>query len=176
MNNWTYITNDDNTARYTLGKLGKRMLLVIGINPSTARPDDLDRTVSRVERFIKDNGYDGWVMLNIYPQRATDPNKMHSELDREIHLENISQIKKLVNTHSVFDVCAAWGTEINRRPYLMDCLRDIVSAIGTDKRWVHLHHLSKNNHPRHPLYLPSNAMVNQFNINGYLKTNLYPCQ
>ncbi len=169
---WTYITNQDSTARFTLGKIGERMLFVIGINPSTAKPEDLDRTVTRVERFVNDNGYDGWVMLNVYAQRATDPNHMHPELNINLHNQNIEQIKELVNSHSNFEICAGWGTEINRRPYLKDCLRDLAITIGLDKRWIHLHHLTKNQHPRHPLYLSANSIINDFNINDYLKINL----
>lgn len=168
MISWTYITNDENTARYTLGKLGSKMLFFIGINPSTARPDDLDRTVARVENFVNNNGYDGWVMLNVYAQRATNPNDMHRELDGEIHTENVNQIARLVKEHPSAEVCAAWGTEIDRRSYLKNCLRDIVGAIGTDKRWIHLHHLTKYNHPRHPLYLPSDAAFSAFDIETYI--------
>lgn len=170
MNTWTYITNNDNTARYSLGKLGERNLCFIGINPSTARPDDLDRTVTRVERFALDNGYDGWIMLNVYSQRATDPNDMHETLDSIIHNENMEQVGALLASLSSFDICAAWGTEINRRPYLTECLQDLVNIIGTDKRWIHLHHLTKDNHPRHPLYLPARAEISVFNIEEYINS------
>jgi hypothetical protein len=168
INNWTYSTNNDNTARFTLGKIGNRMLFFIGINPSTATPENLDRTVTRVERFVADNGYHGWVMLNVYAQRATDPNNMHTELNINLHKQNIEHIKELVKTHANFEICAGWGTEINRRPYLKNCLKDIANTIGINKRWVHLHHLTKNNHPRHPLYLPANAIINDFDINNYI--------
>lgn len=165
---WTYITNKDNSARYTLGKLGNKMLFFVGINPSTARPDDLDRTVARVENFAFNNGYDGWLMLNVYPQRATNPNDMHLEIDTVMHQEHIEQVKQFIDEHKHFDICAAWGTEIDRRKYLKDCLRDLVEAIGYDKNWIYLHELTKHNHPRHPLYLPSKALFSKFNIKSYL--------
>ena len=166
---WTYVTNNDNSARYTLGKLGNRMLFFIGINPSTARPDDLDRTVARVENFAFNNGYDGWVMLNVYAQRATNPNDMHLEIDTEMHKEHMKQVKQFVNEHNNFDICGAWGTEIDRRKYLKNCLKDLVEVIGFDKNWIHLNELTKYNHPRHPLYLPSKAKFSKFNIKYYLE-------
>ncbi len=166
---WTYITNTDNSARYTLGKLGKRMLFFVGINPSTARPDDLDRTVTRVENFALSNGYDGWLMLNVYPQRATNPKDMHMDVNTEMHNENIEQIKHIVTEQTHFDVCAAWGTEIERRSYLSDCLKDIVEAIGYDRNWLYLHELTKHHHPRHPLYLPANAKFYKFKVTNYLE-------
>lgn len=34
-------------------------------------------------------------MLNIYPQRATNPNNMHKEIDKKIHKRNLEFIKSL---------------------------------------------------------------------------------
>ena len=167
---WTYITNNDNTARYTLGKLGKRVLFFIGINPSTARPDDLDRTVTRVENFALDNGFDGWVMLNVYAQRATNPKDMDKTPNLQLHKENIEQIKNLIKKIPEYQICAGWGTEIERRKYLKDLLKDIIETIGHDKNWIHLNQLTKYNHPRHPLYLPSNSEFSSFDTKAYLKT------
>lgn len=169
MNRWTYITNDDNSARYTLGKLGERVLFVIGINPSTARPDDLDRTVSRVESFAANNNYDGWVMLNVYPQRATNPNDIHGQVEESIHNENIQLISQLADELPSFHVWAAWGDLITTRPFLINCLRDVANAIGTNRNWLHLHSLTNNNNPRHPLYLRSDAVFSEFDIEGYIR-------
>ena len=84
------------------------------------------------------NGYDGWLMLNVYPQRATNPKEMHMEVNTEMHRENIEQILQIVKEQKHFDVCAAWGTEIDRRSYLQDCLKDIVEAIDYVKNWIYL--------------------------------------
>jgi hypothetical protein len=165
---WIYTTNNDNSARYTLGKLGQKMLVFIGINPSTAKPDDLDRTVARVENFAEYYKYDGWLMLNVYPQRATNPKDIHKEFNKKIHQENIQQIKRFVEANPNFDVCAGWGTEIDRRKYLKDCLRDMAMALGLEKKWIHLHELTKYQHPRHPLYLPNDALFLDFDIKNYL--------
>ena len=37
--------------RYILGTAGKKPLITIGINPSTAEPDNLDNTLKSVERI-----------------------------------------------------------------------------------------------------------------------------
>ncbi len=168
MNKWTYITNNDNTARYTLGKLGNSLLIFIGINPSTAKPDDLDRTVARVENFAVANEFDGWLMLNVYPQRATNPRDIHQECDIVLHKEHMAAVRYFLENHINFKVCAAWGTEIDRRPYLKDCLKDLVDAIGLDKEWLFLHELTKYEHPRHPLYLPAKAAFSEFDITSYI--------
>ena len=58
------------TVRYLLKKEGKRVLYVIGINPSTANEEMPDRTIVRVMGFAEDNGFDGFAMINLYPQRS----------------------------------------------------------------------------------------------------------
>ena len=39
---WLYVPNAYTEYRYILGTRGKNPLICIGINPSTAKPDDLD--------------------------------------------------------------------------------------------------------------------------------------
>ena len=43
-NKWLYVPNVYSEYRYILGTRGKKPLICIGINPSTAKPDDLDNT------------------------------------------------------------------------------------------------------------------------------------
>jgi hypothetical protein len=42
---WLYAPNFYSEYRYILGTRGKRPLICIGINPSTAKPDALDNTL-----------------------------------------------------------------------------------------------------------------------------------
>ena len=73
---WIYAPNFYSEYRYILGTRGKNPLICIGINPSTARPDGLDNTLKSVERIALGNGFDSFIMFNVYAQRATDPNAM----------------------------------------------------------------------------------------------------
>ena len=70
---WLYVPDFYTEYRYILGTRGKNPLICIGINPSTAAPDDLDNTLKSVARIAAGNGYDGWIMFNVYAQRATRP-------------------------------------------------------------------------------------------------------
>ena len=45
---WLYIPDFYSEYRYILGTVGKRPLITIGINPSTAAPDALDNTLKSV--------------------------------------------------------------------------------------------------------------------------------
>ena len=42
---WLYVPNTYSEYRYILGTRGKRPLICVGINPSTAAPDALDPTL-----------------------------------------------------------------------------------------------------------------------------------
>ena len=73
---WYYEPHTYLPYRYVLGRVGRHPLVCIGINPSTAQPGALDPTLKSVERLANANGFDSWIMFNVYPQRATDPNDM----------------------------------------------------------------------------------------------------
>ena len=69
---WLYVPNFYSEYRYILGTRGEKPLICIGINPSTAAPDDLDNTLKSVERVALHNGYDSFIMFNVYaPIRTT---------------------------------------------------------------------------------------------------------
>lgn len=52
---WLYAPSFYSEYRYILGTRGENPLICIGINPSTARPDDLDNTLKSVERIAHGN-------------------------------------------------------------------------------------------------------------------------
>lgn len=47
---WHYKNDKDNTIRYILGEEGNKPLFCIGINPSTAEPDNLDSTLKKARK------------------------------------------------------------------------------------------------------------------------------
>ena len=118
-------------VRYVLGEqfdTGKRNALIcIGINPSMAMPNFLDPTLRRVQAYAKRSGeYSAWYMLNVYPQRATNPNNMDTDDNycMEIHLRNLATIEELLSTIEQADVWCAWGAVIDdtKRTYLSELL------------------------------------------------------
>jgi hypothetical protein len=168
-NNWLYTHSHNNTVRYILGTKGLHPLICIGINPSTAEPNNLDNTLKSVERLALSNSYDSWIMLNVYPQRATNPNDLHKTINTSIHKENINQISNLLQSIQNPTIWGAWGTLINKRPYLLKCLKDIYTTSQSyNCKWVSIGKRTKQGHPHHPLYLCSKSTPEQFDMDDYI--------
>ena len=123
---WLYAPNFYCDYRYILGTRGKRPLICIGINPSTARPGDLDNTLKSVERIALGNGFDSFIMFNVYAQRATDPDAMEQVCNPALHLENMEAFRYVLSISEAPVVWAAWGTIIEKRSYRPECLRDML--------------------------------------------------
>ncbi|MGO5096701.1 DUF1643 domain-containing protein [Agathobaculum sp. LCP25S3_E8] len=164
---WIYRNDSDNLYRYALGFCSKSPLLCVGVNPSTATPEKLDPTINSVARIAKSNGYDGWIMINLYPQRSTNPNEMDSTPNKSICQQNLSEIKYILNKYNISEIWAAWGTLITKRDFLKECLKDIYS-IAPSCTWITFGSRTKAGHPHHPLYLNSHAAKSSFDIIGYI--------
>ena len=168
---WLFVPNYYTEYRYILGTRGEKPLICIGINPSTAKPDALDPTLQSVERVALGNGYDSFIMFNVYAQRATSPDDMDKELCQELHTENLLAFRYILSLSKTPDIWAAWGTIIEKRPYLPSCLQDMVD-IGKEygARWFSAGKKSKKGHPHHPLYLRSDEQLTFFDIDAYLSS------
>ena len=151
-----------------MGEGGTNPLVCIGINPSTAEPNNLDRTLTKVKTFSKKLGFDGWIMFNIYPQRATDPSELHECCDHYLHEENQKWIYKYLEMFPGCTIWAAWGISISKRPYLGNCLESIVNHSIANAHWITIGELTVNGHPHHPLYLAYESSVTEFDIKKYL--------
>ncbi len=168
---WLYIPDFYSEYRYILGTVGKKPLITIGINPSTAAPDDLDNTLKSVERIALGNGYDSFIMFNVYAQRATNPDMMDKTFNEALHRENMKAFRfVLERSGECPSVWAAWGTIVEKRDYLKECLRDM-TAIGNEfgAKWFMTGKPSIKGHPHHPLYLKKDSILEDFDMKGYLE-------
>ena len=167
---WLYVPNVYSEYRYILGTRGANPLICIGINPSTAAPDALDPTLQSAQRIALSNGYDSFLMFNVYAQRATRPDDMESTLNFELHQENQKAFTYLLSLSKHPAIWAAWGNIIQKRSYLFDCMRDF-AALGNraGAQWFTAGPPLKSGHPHHPLYLRRDTPLLSFDINEYLK-------
>lgn len=166
---WLYAPAFYSEYRYILGTRGSNPLICIGINPSTARPDDLDNTLKSVERIALGNGFDSFIMFNVYAQRATNPDTMERSCNGKLHAQNLEAFRYVLSLAESPAVWAAWGAIIEKRDYLPSCLRDMLEA-GNEfgARWYCAGPISKKGHPHHPLYLRKDEKLKPFDVAAYL--------
>jgi hypothetical protein len=165
-----YKASEDNTLRYVLGIKGKNPLVVLGLNPSTADDKTSDRTIMRVMGFANKAKNDGFIMINLYPLRATDPYSLPKESNDEYHKTNLEVIDTTLTDYPEIDVLVAFGSIGVIRPYLKNYLKDIVATLGKHKvNWYKLGDFTKNGHPRHPLYTANSTDLTPLDIEEYIK-------
>lgn len=166
---WLYVPDFYSEYRYILGTKGDNPLICIGINPSTAAPDDLDNTLKSVERIAHHNGYDSFIMFNVYAQRATNPDDMERNFNEFLHSENMKAFEYVLKLSKTTPaIWAAWGNIIEKRDYLSHCVLTM-AEIGKrhNAKWFSAGKISKKGHPHHPLYLKKNSVLESFDVDTY---------
>jgi len=170
---WLYVPDHYSEYRYILGTRGARPLICIGVNPSTAIPGRLDNTLKSAERIALFNGFDSFLMFNVYAQRATIPDDMDRELNPVLHAENLKAFRYVLERSGDSPaVWAAWGAVIEKRAYLPGCVRDMVRlGEAYHARWLIAGPRSRAGHPHHPLYLKKDSPLEPFtDLEEYLRS------
>ena len=170
---WLYLNNTADTVRYVLGEKSENMVACIGINPSTARPNELDNTLKSVKRIAQFNGFDGWVMYNVYPQRATDPAHLHSEMDPELQQKNCKILRQSIQDLGIDTIWLAYGDLIETREYLSCSMLSLYSHLKPlILKWKIIAEPTKKGHPKHPLYKPTQSPFIDFDMDKYVNEKL----
>ncbi len=125
---------------------GPRVLFVM-LNPSTATEAQNDPTVERCERRARVLGYGAFRVCNIFAWRDTDPKAMRAASEPVGAGNDAAIAESCVWADAV--ICA-WGTHgahLDRGA----AVEALIRATGAVP-----HHLglTREGHPRHPLYLP----------------------
>ena len=160
----------DDQVRFLLGETGDKPLICFGVNPSTADAVKDDPTITRIRKIAEENDCDGWIMLNLYPQRATNPKDMGQKVNGEWFSKNIERINEIFQRYHDALTLAAWGDAIETRKYLKDSLKKIV-AIDRNRHWVCRGELTAKGNPRHPLYVADHTPLKavQFDADGNVR-------
>jgi hypothetical protein len=150
----------DKTYRYWLsrawGNSGTSATWIM-LNPSTADALTDDNTIKRVTAFTKAWGLDGFVVVNLFALRATDPRELRKHPD-PVGPVNDRFIADAIQPGS--PVIAAWGAHP-----LADKRTDEVMAIVIDRAGLagaSCLGVTKNGFPRHPLYCRSDTELAHF--------------
>ena len=123
------IFSDDvvKTYRYQLWRIwddNKDKVAIVGLNPSIADENIDDPTITRCINFVKNWGYGGFYMVNLFAFRSTDPRNLSQEQD-PIGPDNDKHLKSIFN--SVDKVICAWGnggTLNNRSQQVLKLIRE----------------------------------------------------
>jgi hypothetical protein len=153
--------SEDGTYRYWLSRRwGKGASLPwIMLNPSTADHIQDDPTIRRVIYFSKRLGAPGAIVLNLFALRTPDRHEIRRHPD-PVGPKNDKWLAALaaVATDKGMPVMCAWGSsapparvhEVLEGPLSLA----VMICLGT----------SRDDHPRHPLYLPNNQPIKLFGV------------
>ena len=132
------IPNNDVHKRFILGKSGKKELLAIGLNPSTANESSLDPTSRNIQTIANNNGFDGWWLVNLYPLRTSNPKKLPKIADKELMMKNQKFIEKLIidPKYNICKVLCCWGNNIENHLYLEEQARIIKNKIDKQLYYI----------------------------------------
>ena len=165
-----YSNAKDNALRFSLGKTGQNKLFIIGLNPSTATREKSDVTIAKVERVANLNKYDGFVMLNLYPVRATNYQALSLNKDSEAYYQNLNLIESLISTETHAVIWAAWGQGILKRAYFVDAFNELVKKLTPHQAcWKYFGSLTQRGHPRHPSRLSYSWSFSTFDVISYAR-------
>ena len=160
-----YHSDRDDHWRFSLGRSGRRPLIIIGLNPSTATKEHSDPTVARVQKVAERNGFDGFIMLNLYPVRATDWNELPQLADPEAFKRNQDEIERLVSQYERPTLWAAWGQTVTQRSFFMESRDALYENLSKHQpQWHRFGTLTKGGHPRHPVYLSYEWKLEPFEL------------
>jgi hypothetical protein len=153
------IISKDQKYRYWLHRSwlsGSGASVFIMLNPSTADATNNDPTIRRCMAFAQRLGSNALIVVNLYAGRATDPREL-LEMDDPVGPENDLYLMKAARM-AEYVICA-WGTHYLARakaPRVVEALRiaDIkLKCLGHTKAGC----------PQHPLYIPSDKALEDFN-------------
>ena len=160
--NISMIGNDK--VRYVLKKQGQNPLFVLGVNPSTADDVKSDHTITRVCGFAQRLGFDSFVMINVYPLRATDIMNLPTDADIDIHAANLNIICDEIAAVEHPTILIAHGNSISKKKYLRSCLNDLLRKLAEFKNaeFIQLGELTAQGNPRHPLMARADVEIKEY--------------
>lgn len=170
-----YVTGENNKLRFVLGEYENKPLICIGCNPSTATDEEPDNTMKLVSATVEANSdkYDGYIMFNLYPLRATDPKALKEVVKDESYIaDNIKYFEEVLRDIPEDDrvIWAAWGKPVTEISYLAESLKRLVEVANKYKcKWVEKTQNGKTfANPHHPLYLKATEELKYFDIDKYM--------
>lgn len=142
------IFDDTNTYRYTLWRAWSGdhpRLTFVMLNPSTADAQENDPTISRCIGFARRWGFGALEVVNLFAYKATYSHDL-LKVKNPVGEENDRFLLQALSRSSC--IVVAWGT----KGILLDRNKQVLQLLA---QWQNVHCLgvTKDGHPRHPLYV-----------------------
>ena len=152
---------NDSDKRFVLGKAGNKELLAIGLNPSTANEDKLDPTSRNIQTIARNNGCDGWWLVNLYTKRTSKPKNLPKKINKVLAKQNVDFIKELLHSdsYSISKVLCCWGNHIEDHKYLQDQAEKIISLVNESGHKNQCIGLTELGNPFHPAPMAVNRFL-----------------
>ena len=130
-----------------------RQVLFVMLNPSTADETTNDPTIRRCAGFARSWGFASLAVVNLFALRATDPARLRAARD-PVGCDNDRHIAAAAA--AAHAVVVAWGMhgDLHARD------RDVLALLAQHR--PRCLGLTRDGHPRHPLYLPARTRSRPF--------------
>ena len=122
-------------------------LAVVGLNPSTADRYRDDATTRRITALEKALGHGGFVLVNLYGFRSTDPAGLLATQD-PVGPRNDAAIMRAAREAD--QIVLAWGAAGERVPGFADRIAQVHRMLAHYRCWSQ--GVTRAGYPRHPLY------------------------
>lgn len=133
------------------------------LNPSTADAVKNDRTIAKCIKFAEREGYTDLYVVNLFALRSTDPKTLFKVKD-PVGPENEKHINETLAKSDL--VVAAWG---NHRAIKKLSTVKISDKIRAETKCLRL---NKNGSPRHPLYIPMDEHLKEFDLVSFFNKEI----
>jgi len=150
--------SEDGKYRYQLSRIWNNVLpkaLFIMLNPSTADHEKDDPTIRRCINFVKSWGGGGLYVGNLFAYRTSKPTILLQQANQKEDIVGIlNDFNLRLMAHKCTRIVFAWGNNGSLYDRDKQIIKMFPDACCLD--------LSKNGHPKHPLYLKNNLRIIKF--------------
>ncbi|WP_269604768.1 DUF1643 domain-containing protein [Prochlorococcus marinus] len=151
---------------------GKKTVVFIGLNPSKANSSNNDRTLVRIINFCSRWNYKNIYIINLFGLISKSPLQLSKSKDPIGKNNDLITFKSLKfwREDSNCDLWLGWGDNgqlKGRDRKVLNLIRNFSNLKSNEndysKRVLSLG-LSKKGNPRHPLYMPNQSFLREFDL------------
>jgi hypothetical protein len=152
--------SEDGKHRYWLLRswdASPRMMLIIGLNPSTADDTEDDPTIRSCIRLATSNGYGGFIMCNLYSFITAYPDVLRANMaEANRQKSNETLVRMIRNTHHTVCAWGSWSFIDARADEVIEMIK------ANAKNGPFCFGVNNGGSPKHPLYLNSKTKIDLY--------------